>query len=76
MDKEEIQVNSEDEDYSDLPPCGSTGDPSYKVKPEGTLSKEKTCMECACDDKKEEEKETKVEELKKERKTCYKCKAE
>jgi len=31
--KEEVIVlNSEDEDYSDLPACGTTGDPAHKVK--------------------------------------------
>lgn len=27
-----IGLNSEDEDYSDLPSCGTTGDPAHKIQ--------------------------------------------
>lgn len=40
--KEEIIVlNSEDEDYSDLPACGTTGDPAHKVKVASSEKKQK-----------------------------------
>lgn len=87
MDKKgEIILNSEDEDYDDLPSCGTTGDPAHKVKSKkgcDSSKKEKGCCkscdcECRdCDCAKKGEEEKKVEEPegdKKDKKICYKCK--
>lgn len=39
FDESQHQVNSEDEDYSDYPACGTTGDPSFKVQSNGEKNK-------------------------------------
>lgn len=75
---EEVQINSEDEDYSDYPACGTTGDPKHKVggvtskktEVSTTTTTKDTCGGCECSEVEVECEAT----IKKERKLCYKCK--
>lgn len=46
--KEEIVLNSEDEDYGDLPACGTTGDPAHKVKEVSSKKKEEKNTNKCC----------------------------